>query len=134
MFGPAPQHGGTQQGTCCFYKHSTGLRLGWFDMLLFQVPPVRFFWSLTMYDLKTRLLVDNPIDRYSIGDRTEGLKYGSDGSLKISVEPDTAPQSASWPLRIGKLIIALQNARVGRVSVGERRSLSQPTRQRHRLS
>ena len=22
MFGPAPQHGGTQQGTCCFYKHS----------------------------------------------------------------------------------------------------------------
>ena len=96
-------------------------------MLLFQVPPVRFFWSLTMYDLKIRLLVDNPIDRYSIGDRTEGLKYGSDGSLKISVEPDTAPQSASWPLRIGKLILALQNAQVGRVS-------AQPTRQRHRLS
>ena len=22
MFGPAPQHGGTQQGTCCFYEHS----------------------------------------------------------------------------------------------------------------
>ena len=28
-----------------------------------------------MYDLRTRLLVDNPIDRYSIGDRTKGLRY-----------------------------------------------------------
>ena len=72
-----------------------------------------------MYDLKTRLLVDNPIDRYSIGDRTEGLKYGSDGSLKISVEPDTAPQSASWPLRIGKLVIALQNARIWPIHSGD---------------
>ena len=42
-----------------------------------QFPPVRFFWSLTMYDLKTRLLVANPIDRYSIGDRTEGLQVRS---------------------------------------------------------
>ena len=41
-----------------------------------------------MYDLKIRLLVDNPIDRYSIGDRTAGLKYGSDGSLKIYVQKD----------------------------------------------
>jgi hypothetical protein len=29
------------------------------------------------------LLVDNPIDRYAIGDRTEGLKLGEDGSLTI---------------------------------------------------
>jgi len=26
-----------------------------------QVPPVKFFWSMTMYDLPGRLLVDNPI-------------------------------------------------------------------------
>ena len=32
-----------------------------------------------MYDLNTRLLVENPINRYSIGDRTDGLKYGDDG-------------------------------------------------------
>jgi hypothetical protein len=51
-----------------------------------QLPPVRFFWSLTMYDLRTRLLVDNPIDRYSIGDRTEGLQYGPDGSLTLYVQ------------------------------------------------
>jgi hypothetical protein len=54
-----------------------------------QLPPVRFFWSLTMYDLGTRLLVSNPIDRYSIGDRTEGLKRNEDGSLTIYVQKDT---------------------------------------------
>ena len=54
-----------------------------------QLPPVRFFWSLTMYDLKTRLLVDNPIDRYSIGDRTEGLQADADGSLTIYVQKDS---------------------------------------------
>lgn len=54
-----------------------------------QLPPVRFFWSLTMYDLTTRLLVANPIDRYSIGDRTEGLKYDPDGGLTIYVQKDS---------------------------------------------
>ena len=54
-----------------------------------QLPPVRFFWSLTMYDLKTRLLVDNPIDRFSIGDRTDGLKRDADGSLTIYVQKDS---------------------------------------------
>ncbi len=54
-----------------------------------QLPPVRFFWSLTMYDLKTRLLVANPINRYSIGDRTEGLKTNADGSLTIYVQKES---------------------------------------------
>jgi hypothetical protein len=54
-----------------------------------QLPKVHFFWSVTMYDLSTRLLVDNPIDRYSIGDRTEGLKYNDDGSLTIYVQKDS---------------------------------------------
>ncbi|HEY7026048.1 MAG TPA: DUF1214 domain-containing protein [Gemmatimonadales bacterium] len=54
-----------------------------------KLPPVRFFWSLTMYDLKTRLLVDNPIDRYAIGDRTEGLQNDPDGGLTIYVQKDS---------------------------------------------
>ena len=38
-----------------------------------QVPPVKFFWSMTMYSLPDRLLVDNPIQRYAIGSRTQSL-------------------------------------------------------------
>jgi hypothetical protein len=32
------------------------------------------FWSLTMYDVPDFYLVANPIDGYSIGDRTSGLR------------------------------------------------------------
>jgi hypothetical protein len=42
-----------------------------------------------MYDLNTRLLVENPMNRYSIGDPTEGLKYGDDGSLTIYIQKDS---------------------------------------------
>jgi hypothetical protein len=53
-----------------------------------QLPPVSLFWSLTMYNLPARLLVENPIDRYSIGDRSAGLKQGPDGSLEIHIQHD----------------------------------------------
>jgi hypothetical protein len=51
-------------------------------------PPVDAFWSLTMYDAHEFYLVDNPINRYSIGDRTPGLKYGEDGSLTLFLQKD----------------------------------------------
>jgi len=50
-----------------------------------ELPKVRFFWSATMYRLPERLLVANPIDRYSIGDRTEGLHYADDGFLTLII-------------------------------------------------
>jgi hypothetical protein len=51
-----------------------------------QLPPVEAFWSLTMYEVmpdQRGFFVDNPIRRYSIGDRTKGLKINTDGSLDI---------------------------------------------------
>lgn len=64
-----------------------------------SLPPVSQFWSLTMYIFKNAFLYDNPIDRYSIGERTGGLHYGSDGSLTIYIqhgEPDEPEARANW--------------------------------------
>jgi hypothetical protein len=35
-----------------------------------QYPPVNAFWSVTMYDGKTQLLIENPINRYLINSPT----------------------------------------------------------------
>ncbi len=51
-----------------------------------QLPPVDFFWSITMYQTSNGMLVKNSIDRYSIGNRTDGLKFNEDGSLTIVVQ------------------------------------------------
>ena len=50
-----------------------------------DLPPAKFFWSMTMYTIPERFLYANPINRYSIGDRTKGLQYGKDGSLTVYV-------------------------------------------------
>jgi hypothetical protein len=49
-----------------------------------QTPPVDAFWSLTMYD-ERGFLIDNPIRRYTIGDR-DPLTFNPDGSLDILVQ------------------------------------------------
>ncbi|MEV0119279.1 DUF1254 domain-containing protein [Streptomyces sp. NPDC050844] len=62
-------------------------------------PPVDAFWSVTMYGLPDYYLVDNPVDRYSIGDRTPGLAYGDDGSLTLRLQagrPADDKTAANW--------------------------------------
>lgn len=60
-----------------------------------RLPPVDGFWSLTMYD-QHDFLVRNPIDRFAIGDRTEGLRYGSDGSLEIHITHERQADDLNW--------------------------------------
>lgn len=69
-----------------------------YEMHMPVPPPVDAFWSLTMYDAHEFYLVDNPIRRYSIGDRTPGLKYGDDGSLTIYIQKESpgADKETNW--------------------------------------
>ena len=70
-----------------------------YTMTFRQHPPVGAFWSITMYSIPDYYLVDNPIDRFSIGDRTDGIQYDSDGSLTITIshtEPTDPTARANW--------------------------------------
>ena len=51
------------------------------------LPPVKAFWSVTMYNAK-QAFVANPIDRYAIGDRDK-LATGSDGSVTLYIQKDS---------------------------------------------
>jgi hypothetical protein len=74
-----------------------------------QRPPVRGFWSLTVYNDK-QFFEDNPIDRYAIGDRDD-LQYTPDGSLDILIqhdEPDPAWVSNWLPAPTGSFNVFLR--------------------------
>ena len=52
-----------------------------------QFPPVKAFWSLTLYGTDYNL-VENPINRYSLGDRSP-LKRDADGGITIYVQNES---------------------------------------------
>jgi hypothetical protein len=55
-----------------------------------QLPPANAFWSVTMYDGKTQLLIENPINRYLINSTMlQGLKKGADGSITLYLQKDS---------------------------------------------
>ena len=52
-----------------------------------QFPPVNAFWSVTMYDLPSQLLVANPLNRYLINaPMLPDLKLDADGGLTIYIQ------------------------------------------------
>jgi hypothetical protein len=74
-----------------------------------QIPPAKNFWSMTMYKLPQRWLVDNPLNRYSIGSATPGLKTAADGSITLYFDAKSpgkdkesnwlpAPEGPFWPV------------------------------------
>ena len=64
-----------------------------------QLPPVNAFWSITMYDGKTQLLIKNPINRYLINSpMLPNLQKNRDGSLTIYIQKDSpgANKKSNW--------------------------------------
>ncbi len=60
------------------------------------MPPARYFWSLTMYDL-AGYLVDNPIDRYSLGPTHPPLVTRADGSVVVAIQHDPpTEEGVNW--------------------------------------
>lgn len=64
-----------------------------------ELPPVKAFWSVSMYDLGSGAFVENEIERYSIGTYTPGMTFNEDGSLELYLQhdqPATELGRANW--------------------------------------
>jgi hypothetical protein len=54
-----------------------------------QLPPVKSFWSLTMYDGESQLLVNNELNRYLLNSSLmDQFKMNEDGSLILYIQKD----------------------------------------------
>ncbi|BBZ25847.1 hypothetical protein MMAD_01420 [Mycolicibacterium madagascariense] len=77
-----------------------------------QLPPVNAFWSLTMYDATTSLLVANPIDRYLINSpMLPDLVQDPDGGHTLHLQHTAPAQNvqANWlPTPAGAFRIILR--------------------------
>ena len=72
-------------------------------------PPVRGFWSLTMYD-SDYFFVANPLNRYSISPRQD-LQANADGSVDLLIQHESpgADKEANWlPAPKGEFILMLR--------------------------
>lgn len=77
-----------------------------------QLPPVNAFWSLTMYELPSRMLVANPLKRYLINSpMLPDLNRDADGGITLYVQHDPAGngEEANWlPAPNGPFVMALR--------------------------
>jgi hypothetical protein len=63
-----------------------------------QLPPVRGFWSLTLYN-EHHFFHPNPLNRYSLGTKNAGLHHAADGSLTLTASatpPDDDDLRSNW--------------------------------------
>ncbi len=64
-----------------------------------QLPPVNAFWSVTMYDGKSQLLIENPINRYLVNSpMLPNMKTNADGSLTLYIQNKSpgADKESNW--------------------------------------
>ena len=77
-----------------------------------QSPPVNAFWSVTMYDGKTQLLIENPISRYLINSpMLPNMKKNADGSLTLYIQNKSpgADKEANWlPAPSGEIYLVMR--------------------------
>jgi len=78
-----------------------------------QLPPTNAFWSVTLYDGKSKLLVDNPLDRYLINSAMlPTLKRDADGGLTLYIQqasPGKDKESNWLPAPAGPFYVILRN-------------------------
>lgn len=77
-----------------------------------QYPPVNAFWSVTMYDGVTQLLIENPLNRYLINSpMLPNLKKNADGSLTLYIQktsPGKARESNWLPAPNGPIYLVMR--------------------------
>ncbi len=77
-----------------------------------QLPPVKAFWSLTLYELPSSLLSANPLNRYLINSpMLPTLKQDADGGLTLYVQhksPGKDKESNWLPAPKGPFFTALR--------------------------
>jgi hypothetical protein len=87
-----------------FRKDSAGAMLDGADKYVYrfapgQLPPVKGFWSITMYRLPQSLLVANPINRYLINaPMLPELKKDADGGYTFYIQKESpgADKESNW--------------------------------------
>ena len=77
-----------------------------------QFPPANAFWSVTMYDGKTQLLIENPINRYLINSpMLPDMKKNDDGSLTLYIQKDSPgkEKESNWlPAPDGPIYVVMR--------------------------
>ena len=104
-----------ENGTFLTFRDAAGAPLdgssGRYRLLLDPPPPGRYFWSVTLYDARTRQLHPNPLRRYTLGDRSQGLVRTASGGAEIIVQadPPAGKARANWlPAPRGPFYLAIR--------------------------
>jgi hypothetical protein len=103
LLGRKDSNGGTLDGS----KHNYTLTFA-----KGKLPPVKAFWSITMYYSATQFLVENPINRYLVNSpMIPNMKKNADGSVTIYIQyksPGKDKESNWLPAPNGPIYLALR--------------------------